>query len=116
MNSQTAALLLSNGVLLVALGLTSHYLSAEPGRVTFLAGAIGGALSLLWGILALLKFHRRGWVIFTLAIVAFVLLSQSVQLWMDGHAPATVATLATVMCLACITVLTRIAHAGDAKS
>lgn len=52
-------------------------------RATFLTGLMGGGLCLIWGVLAWLSKHVRGWAIFTLGVMAFIILSDTVTMWME---------------------------------
>lgn len=52
-------------------------------RATFKAGLIGGGLCLIWGVLAWLGNRVRAGAILTLAVMAFIILSDTVTMWME---------------------------------
>jgi len=70
------------GLLLAGAGYWIQQKVPDLGRVTLVAGGVGGAISLAWGVLVLCGHRRRWWMILTLIAVSFTLLTQTVTAWM----------------------------------
>ncbi len=104
------------GLLLAGIGWFVQRAAPEFGRITFIAGLAGGAISVLWGVLALCGYRRRWWIILTLAAIGFVLLSQAVMAWMqpvgaEGAPPTRlVAVWITVLLLFSFAMLMNLLH------
>jgi hypothetical protein len=82
MSKKMASILLIYGITLAALSLFIQQLAPPFAKVTLLAGIAGGALSVLWGILALAGHKGRAWASITMIAVTVVMLSQVVQAWL----------------------------------
>jgi hypothetical protein len=93
-----------------------HQLAPAQAQAAFVTGLAGGALCLVWAILALAGSRGKALPILTLAPVCFVLLSQAVMGWSSGNqgAPAStaVAALNTGLLVLSLGMLMRIAYAG----
>jgi len=82
MNRPLAFEFILYGLFLAGVSLIVHYKAPDFGQVTLVTGIAGGALSVLWGVLVLCGYRRRWWIVLTLAVVMFSLLSQAVTAWM----------------------------------
>lgn len=120
MKRTVSTLLVGYGGLVAVLGLLTQQFAPDLARPAMLAGAGGGGLSALWGVLSLLGKPHRGWAIFTMAVTGFVLLSQVVTHWMPSGEPKpgtrALALLATLMLLATLGTLMVVAHAAGVAS
>ena len=109
-----ASVVIAYGVVLAGLGLVLEKIAPALGRVAFIAGVAGGGLYLLWGVAALAGLKGRAWALLTTIAVTFVLLSQTVQVWMASRSEAaerlTVGLLVTVMLLLTIGMLMYLVH------
>ena len=72
------------GVILATLGFLSQQIAPAFAKVTLIAGAVGGGLCLLWGVIALAGYQRRTSVVLTMTTVAITLLTQVVQAWLGA--------------------------------
>ena len=84
MSRKMVNILIAYGVILATLGLVQHEIAPTPTKVILIAGIVGGALSLVWGVLALTGYKRRSGAFITLIAVAIVVLSQVVPAWSDS--------------------------------
>jgi hypothetical protein len=84
MSKKMAGIIMAYGVVLAALGLTVRSVAPELARITFIASVIGGGLYVLWGVVALAGHKRRVWVILTMVAVFIVMLTQTIQGWLEG--------------------------------
>lgn len=76
---------------------------------TFKVGFVGGGLCLLWGLLAWLGRRVRAGAILTLAVMAFVILSDTVTMWMERKFCKMSLALTVLMGLT-VLLLTALAH------
>ena len=74
--------LLLYGVMLVGFGVIAHRLAPDFGNAILITGIAGGLASVLWGVLGLRGFRRRGWPISTLIVLVILLLIQTVGAWL----------------------------------
>ena len=79
-----ASIIMAYGVVLSVLGLGVRSLAPEVAKIAFIAGLAGGGLCVFCGMAAWVGHKRRVWTILTLAVVTLVLLSQTVNGWMDS--------------------------------
>jgi len=116
MNKTLGFELIVYGVLLAGLSYLTHHLAPALARPTLIAGLAGGALCVLWGVLALLGSRRKVWAMLTLIPISFVMLSQTVTIWMEGTQDApgrrTAGVVITAMLVFSIGMLMMIAYAG----
>ena len=118
MNRTIGIQLVVYGLLLGGLSFLVHHLAPALARPTLIAGLIGGALCLVWGIGAVAGRRGKALPILTLIPVNFTLLPQTVTAWsggsegiQGGRIAAAVLSLLLVLSLA---MLVRIAWAGVA--
>jgi len=116
MNKPIGLQLVVYGLLLAGLSLLTNHWAPALARPTLITGLAGGALCLLWGVLALLGNRRKAWSLLTLIPVSFVMLSQTVTTWLAGSEAVperrTVAVVITTMFALSIAMLMRVAYAG----
>jgi peptidoglycan/LPS O-acetylase OafA/YrhL len=116
MNRPLAFEFLVYGIALAGLGLLIHQQAPDLGLVALVTGIAGGALSVLWGVLALCGYRRRWWIVLTLGAVSFVLLSQAVTAWMrpagaENHSPTRLAAVwITVLLVLSLGMLMNLLH------
>ena len=116
MNKTLGFELIVYGVLLAGLSLLTNHIAPAMARPTLVTGLAGGALCVLWGVLALLGNRRKVWAMLTLIPISYVMLSQTVTIWMEGIQDVTgrrtAALVITVMLVFSIGMLMMIAYAG----
>jgi len=112
MKSSLGFSLLALAVVYVGLSFLIQNLYPEIARTTFITGLVGGGLSALWGLLALLGLRSRAWAILTLVATSFVFLSQMVTAWMEAGRPLA-ATIITVMLLLSLGMIMFLAYTGQ---
>jgi hypothetical protein len=116
MNKTLGFLLIVFGVLLAVLGYMAHRLASTMAQPAFITGLGGGALCLVWGIRALTGCRGKALPILALIPINFVLLSQTVMVWMGGNADAAgqrpAALVITLMFCCSIAMLAGVAYAG----
>lgn len=86
------------------------------GRPTLVAGLAGGAFCLTWGLRAMRGAGGKALSVLTLVPISFVMLSQTVILWMGG-APESAggrvaASVVTILFVVSVGLAMRIAYAG----
>ncbi|MHB1310192.1 MAG: hypothetical protein ACYC23_24250 [Limisphaerales bacterium] len=118
MNPKTSALVLVYGIAMAVMGGVARQWPGTSTETILFAGVGGGALCVLLGVLGLVGWRVRPWAIVTLAVVAFVLLSQVVTLWLrrpgemvEGRADA---VLATVMFALTMSLVAYLPHSPQA--
>ena len=116
MNKRLGLELIGYGLLLAGLSYATHRLAPALAKPALVTGMLGGALSLLWGILALRGNRRKAGPLLTLIAIAYVLLSQTVLTW-GGRGPGgSGSPMAPVVMLFLLAtsfgMLIRIAYAG----
>jgi hypothetical protein len=103
-------------LLLTGLSYLVHHLAPALTRPTLIAGLVGGALCLVWGLRALAGSRGKALPILTLIPVSFVMLSQTVITWGGGSQEVpgrqTAAAVITILLVLSIGMLMRIAYAG----
>jgi hypothetical protein len=116
MNKTIGNLLIIYGFLLPGLGYRVHFLAPAVSRPTLILGLAGGALSLVWGVLAVAGSQRKAMPILTLIPVSFMLLPQTFAAWSrvsEGVQGAReVAVLITLLLVLSLMMLVRIAWSG----
>lgn len=109
-----ASILIAYGGGLAGLGFVLHQIAPVFGKVTFIAGLVVGGLCQLWGIAALAGMKWRAWAVLTMIAVAFVLLHQTVNVWMasagENSASLTVRLLVVGMLVLTIGMLMYLLH------
>jgi hypothetical protein len=98
MSKKMAGIIMACGVVLAVLGLIVRSVTPQQGKVAFITGLAGGGLFLLCGVAALAGHKRRVWTILSGAGIIFVVLSQTVQAWIE-RASVSGALLMTLMLL-----------------
>ena len=96
---------LGYGVVLVGLVLVLQRVAPALAKVTFIAGLVGGGLSVLWGIVARAGHKRRTWAVLTLIALGFVVLTQVLNAW-SASAGETPGKLAGALLLTLLMLLT----------
>ena len=81
MSKKMGSVIAVYGVVLAALSFFIRQVVPAFANVVFVCGLAGGGLCVLWGIVAIAGHKRRAWAVLTLIAVAFVVLSQAVQVW-----------------------------------
>ena len=117
MNSNLGLELIVYGVLTAILSVILQSMVSNLAQVILIAGLAGGALCVIWGLRAVTGRRGRVWAILTLAILAFIFLSQSVIAWM-GHSeaqsiPLLAKILLTLMLVVSVGLLLIIAYADQ---
>jgi len=116
MNRNLGTELIVYGILLAGLAYLAHHLAPTIARPTLITGLVGGALCLVWGILAVRGNRHKAWAILTLVPISYVLLSQAVLTWggrIGGVSPNRLApVLMFVMLVFSVGMLLKIAYAG----
>ena len=116
MNKNLGSELIVYSVLLAGLSYLTHHVAPTIARPTLITGLVGGALCLVWGILAVRGSRRKAWAILTLIPISYVMLSQAVLTWggrSEGGSPTRLAPALMVVMLAfSIGMLLMIAYAG----
>ena len=117
MNKNIGLQLVVYSLLLAGFSYLTHHLAAALARPTLIAGLVGGALCLVWGLRAVTGSRGKALPLLTLIPVNFVMLSQTVTAWWAGsegvegrRAAASVITLLSVISFG---MLMRIAYAGE---
>jgi len=116
MNKTIGLQLVVYSLLLAGLSYLAHHLAPALARPTLITGLVGGALCLVWGMLAVLGKCGKAFSVLTLMPVCYILLSQTVTGWsgeseaMPGRRMA--AALITLLFVLSIGMLMRIAYAG----
>lgn len=87
MSKKMAGVIAAYGVVLSILGFLATSQPYPSSRLTFITGAAGGGLCILWSVIAWAGNKDRSRIVLTLAAVAFVMLFQFVQVWF-GYAEA----------------------------
>jgi uncharacterized membrane protein len=82
------SIIVGYGVVLAGLAFILRQVAPELAGITFIAGLVGSALTILWGVVALAGHRRRIWAVLTLAGLAFVVLTQTVHAWSASAAEA----------------------------
>jgi hypothetical protein len=118
MNKSLGSELIVYGVLLAGLSCLAHHLAPAIARPTLIAGLAGGALCLVWGILAVLGKRGKALPVLTLIPVCYVLLSQAILALSGrnegGLAGRMVPILISVLFVISLVMLMKIAYAGAA--
>lgn len=113
MSKKMAGILILYGVVLAGLAFLVE--NRAPGRITVITGWVGGGLSLLWGLAALVGLKGRVWATLTIIAIIAVLLSQVVHVWTssasEGTANLTGRWGVTTMLLGSIALLAYLLHA-----
>jgi len=115
MNKTLSLYLLGYSVLLAGLSCLAHHLAPQLARPTLIAGLIGTGFCTIWSLRAFSGKGGRALPILTLALLAFVLLSQTVSVWSaSGEASGrrAAAWVITAALLISIATLMRIAYSG----
>lgn len=116
MNKTIGFQLVVYSLLLAGLSYLTHHLAPALARPTLIAGLVGGALCLVWGLRALAGSRGKALPILTLIPVSFVMLSQTVITWGGGSQEVpgrqTAAAVITLLLVLSIGMLMRIAYAG----
>lgn len=76
-----ASLVILYGVLTVGLGFLIERIAPRLGNTTFVMDLAIGSICILLGTIGLAGHKRRVWIIFTLIVSAFVLLSRVISAW-----------------------------------
>jgi hypothetical protein len=97
MNKSLGSELIVYSVLLAGLSYLAHHLAPAIAQPTFITGLIGGALCLVWGLLAVLGSRRKVFSVLTLMPVCYVLLSQTVMTWAGRNEAGTGSRLLPVL-------------------
>lgn len=115
MNKTIGLALCGYGGLIALLAVGLNTMGIQAAQPSFLAGTVGGAACVLWGILALSGRGQRALSMITLILIALVFLAQTVNGWFGEHdfagRPAGPA-LITLMLLATTALLMMVGHAG----
>jgi hypothetical protein len=85
------------GALLLTLGAIPQWIEPETAEQAFWFGFAGALLCAAWGVLGMFGFRRRIGPGLTLAVIAFVLLSQAVIRWIPAGGGKPVSLLLTVL-------------------
>ncbi len=116
MNKTLGLQLIIYGLLLAGVSYLVYHMTPGAARTTLIAGLAGGALSLIWGVLAVRGSRRKAFALLTLAAISYVLLSQAVLAWGGGKEGASPGRLASalmiVMLVFSMGMLLKIAYAG----
>lgn len=102
------------GVVVSVLSYLTRYFAPTMGQSAYLAGFAGGALCVVWGVLALAGFRRAWPALVTLIVTAVVILPPAVRLWMvedtAGNDRRVAAMLVTVIFVFSVGLIAQIAH------
>ena len=116
MNKTIGLLLVVYSLLLAGLSYLVYHLAPGGTRPTLIAGLVGGALCLVWGVRALAGTGGKALPILTLIPVTFTLLTQTFMSWSGGsgglQAGRTVAVVTTLLLVLSMAMLVRIAWSG----
>jgi hypothetical protein len=116
MNKTIGLLLVGYSLLLAGLSYLVHHLAPEVARPTLIAGLVGGALCLVWGVRAATGSGGKALPILTLIPVNFALLTQTFMGWSGGswglQSGRTAAVVITLLLVLSMGMLLRIAWAG----
>jgi hypothetical protein len=116
MNKTLGLQLVVYSLLLAGLSYLTHRLAPALARPTLIAGLVGGALCLVWGLRAIAGSRGKTLPCLTLMPISFVMLSQAVLTWGGGSQEVPGRTLAaaviTVLVVLSVGMLMRIAYAG----
>lgn len=116
MNKTIGFQLVVYSLLLAGLSYLIHHLAPALARPTLIAGLLGGALCLVWGLRALAGSRGKALPILTLIPISFVMLSQTVITWGGGSLEVPgrqrAAAVITLLLVLSIGMLMRIAYAG----
>src|SRR5688572_11502083 len=82
MSKKMASIILAYGVVLAALSVFIRETAPPFAKVTLITGIAGGALCLVWSIVAMAGHKGRTWTVLTIIAVTVVLLTQVVQVWL----------------------------------
>jgi hypothetical protein len=81
MNKSLGSELIVYSVLLAALSYLAYHMAPAVAGTTRVTGLVGGALCLVWGLLAVLGKRRKVFSVLTLIPVCYVLLGQAIMSW-----------------------------------
>jgi len=116
MNKTIGLQLVGYSLLLAGLSYLTHHLAPALARPTLITGLVGGALCLVWGLLAVLGKRGKAFSLLTLIPVCYILLGQAIMTWREYHAnlpgQRTAVLVITVLFVLSLTMLMRIAYAG----
>jgi hypothetical protein len=116
MNKSLGFELVVFSVLLAGLSYLTHHLAPAIARPVLIAGMAGGALSLVWGLLALFGKCGKVLPVLTLLPVCYVMLWQTVVAWIGRTAAGPdnrfVPVTITVALALAVVMLLNIIHAG----
>jgi hypothetical protein len=116
MNKTIGLQLVVYSLLLAGLSYLAHHLAPPIARLALIAGLVGAALCIIWGLRAVLGKRGKALPILTLIPISFVMLSQTVISWSGGSQEVpgrqTAAAVITVLFALSIAMLMRIAYAG----
>ncbi len=116
MNKTIGLLLVVYSPLLAGLSYLVYHLAPGGTRPTLIAGLVGGALCLVWGVRALVGSGGKTLPILTLIPVCFALLQQAFSSWSGGSGASqgrrTVAVVITLLLVLSLGMLLRIAWSG----
>jgi hypothetical protein len=117
MNKTIGLQLIIYSLLLIGLSFVVYYLAPALARPTLVTGLIGGALCLVWGLLAMAGKRGRALPLLTLVPVNFALLSQTVLGWTGGSQEVvgrrSAAVVITLLFVLSVGMLMRIAYAEE---
>jgi len=105
-----ASILLGYGFTFAAFGFLVQRSAPGFAKITFITGIGGGALSVLWGIVALTGHKRRTWAILTMIAATVVLMTQVVQAWLGASTSPTGRLVLTLMFLMTMSMLLYLFH------
>ena len=117
MNKNIGLQMVVYSLLLAGFSYLTHHLAPALAKPTLIAGLVGGALCLVWGLRAVTGSRGKALPLLTLIPVNFVMVSQTVTSWwgrsevMAGRQAA--AAVITLLCLLSFGMLIRIAYAGE---
>jgi hypothetical protein len=86
MSKKMAGIIVAGGVLLAVLGFLLHQSAGDTRKAAVVASCVGGALCVVWGVVAWLGHPRRVWVVLTGVGVMPVLVQQMLDGWVGGGA------------------------------
>jgi hypothetical protein len=116
MSKKMATVIATYGVVLAALSLLIQQVAPAFAQLIVITGMAGGALCVLWGIIAFAGHKRRAWIVLTMMAVALVVLSQVVQAWFASTGAASTSLtgrlVLTLMLLMTVAMLMYVLHGG----
>jgi hypothetical protein len=116
MNKTIGLQLIAYGLLLAGLSYFAHHLAPSIARPTLVAGMLGAALCLIWGLRAVLGKRGKALPILTLIALSYAMLSQTVMTWgsagqeVAGQGTATL--VIAILFVLSVAMLARITYAG----